>query len=270
MTIYNKRECLERAQNLLSKEDDSFLRYACLELRFCMEAITYEKLNSYSSYVPAKVFKKWQPAHALNVLLQFEPDADEGFTLYVSPESSPGVPTGNWSNLGEHRTFKLGWLKKNYNKLGSYLHMSQNNDNLKENINKTNKIRKELQTMSEELSRINDSDIISMTLATRITFQCQICNQISVVHEDVLRNENFAICINPHCGAEYQTEKDEDRWQFKLRQLSLNCINCNAKNWFEIKQLNVGTKFKCRKCSKTHQIIATELRYDLEKKYKGK
>jgi len=140
MTIYNKRQCLDRAQNMLSKEDDSFLRYACLELRFCMEAITYEKLNAYSSYVPAKVFNKWQPAHALKVLLQFEPNADENFTMYVSPESSPGVPTGKRTNFGEHRTFKLNWLKKNYNKLGSYLHMPKNLDSLKENIKKSNRI----------------------------------------------------------------------------------------------------------------------------------
>ena len=119
--------------------------------------------------------------------------------------------------------------------------------------------------MSDELSRIIDEDIISMTLAPRVTFKCQICGQISVVREDILRKENFAICINPHCGAEYQTEKNEDRWQFKLRQMAFKCLNCKAANWFEVRQLDIGITFRCRKCAETHQIISAELQYDLEK-----
>jgi hypothetical protein len=53
MANYDKWSCLERARNLLSVAGDDSLRYACLELRFCIEAITYEKLDTYSSYVPA-------------------------------------------------------------------------------------------------------------------------------------------------------------------------------------------------------------------------
>ena len=69
MASYDKWSCLERARRLLIVAGDESLRYACLELRFCIEAIVYAKLDAYSSYVPAVVFEKWQPNHAMKMLL---------------------------------------------------------------------------------------------------------------------------------------------------------------------------------------------------------
>jgi hypothetical protein len=124
-----------------------------------MEAITYEKLNAYSSYVPAEVFNKWQPNHALKMLLQFEPHADEEFSLCVSPELETGKPTGNWTNIGEHRTFKLSWLTKNYNRLGSYLHMPQNSNTLNEDMEDSSEIRQKLHEIATELVRRKEQGV---------------------------------------------------------------------------------------------------------------
>jgi hypothetical protein len=148
--------------------------------------------------------------------------------------------------------------------------MPQNSDSLSEHIENTNQIRKELQIIADELARILDGDIISMTLATRIKFKCQTCGQVSVVHEDVLREKHRAICINPQCRAEYQAEENKGNWRFKMRQISFKCRNCETANWLEIRQLDVGTRFRCRKCAEAHQIIAGEFRYDLEKNVKEK
>lgn len=95
MADYDMWSYLERARGLLSTPYDRSLRCACLELRFCIEVIVYQKLDVYSSYVPSAIFEKWQSNHAMKILLQFEPEADDDFTLYVSPESEPGIPTGN-------------------------------------------------------------------------------------------------------------------------------------------------------------------------------
>ena len=94
-------------------------------LRQCIEAILYEKIKGYSKVVPGVVFEKWQPPHILKTLLQFEPGADEDFRLAVALESEPGVRKGPFQLIGEHKSFKLKWLNKNYNKLGSYLHVPQ-------------------------------------------------------------------------------------------------------------------------------------------------
>ncbi len=263
MADYDKWNCLERARNLLSTSGDDSLRYACLELRFCIEAIVYEKLNTYSSYVPATVFEKWQPNHAMKMLLQFEPDAAEDFTLYISPESEPGKPTGNWTCLGQHNGLKPSWINKNYNKLGSYLHVKMGNKNVRETTKELSGIRKDIERILTELEPAVNSDIVSTTLASRIQFKCQACEQISLVNVDVLRKTGRATCINPQCGAEYNASADTDgRWQFKLAMMSFKCHKCEKINFLEIRHVNIGTKFKCNRCGEVHQITGGQWKYE--------
>jgi transcription elongation factor Elf1 len=268
MLRYDKWSCLKRAQLLLDQEDVSSLRYACLELRFCIEAVTYEKLNVYANYVPAKVFKKWQPHHALKMLLQFEPDADEDLSFCISPESELGKPTGNWINLGEYRTFKLNWLNKNYNRLGNYLHMEQNSISLIEDEEKINKFKNEIQEIASVLDHILNSDFVAPTIDIRVQFQCQACGHLSVANETVLLKTNHAICINPHCGAEYHaTKENTERWSFKMIGESFKCLKCTTTNWIESRFLNIGTNFKCRSCGEVHQIIAGQWKYEQKSKF---
>lgn len=158
------------------------LRYACLELRFAIEAITYEKLYAHTNYVPAKIFEKWQPNHALKILLQFEPDADENVSLFISPESAPGKSTGNWSHLGEHRTFKLSCLNKHYNKLGSYLHVRRKTEAASAEDEARIKLRAVLPNIVAELEPIVSCDLKALTLATRVQFKCQVCGHLSLVN----------------------------------------------------------------------------------------
>lgn len=118
----DKRSCLERAKEILDARDDLQLRYVCLELRFCSEAIAYDKLRVYLRRIPTEVLSKWQPPQLIQALLEHEPEADQSFVLRISPESSEGVPTGDWVTVGRHTALELGWLKKHYNKLGNLLH----------------------------------------------------------------------------------------------------------------------------------------------------
>ena len=263
MANYDKGSCLERARNLLSTAGDDSLRYACLELRFCIEAITYEKLDTYSRYVPATVFEKWQPNHSLKMLLQFEPDADEDFTLYVSPESEPGKPTGNWACLGQHNAAKLSWLNKNYNKLGSYLHVKMGNREKVETIEELSAIRKEIERILSELEPVVNSDIVGATLATRIQFKCEACEQLLLVNADVLRKTRRAACINQQCGVEYNASEDADGgWQFKLAMTSFKCLKCEKINFLEIRHVDIGTKFRCNRCGEVHHITDGQWKYE--------
>ena len=91
MTIlFDKRSCLKRANDMLSTNDDSLLRYACLELRFCLEDIAYRKLSTYAKRLPDEVLKTWQPPQAFRALLEFEPYADQTTTIRICEETSRG------------------------------------------------------------------------------------------------------------------------------------------------------------------------------------
>lgn len=263
MAHYDKLSCLERAHKLLSIADDESLRYACLELRFCIEAIVYEKLDVYSSYVPAAIFEKWQPNHVMKMLLQFEPEADENFTLYISPESEPGKPTGDWTCLGQHNALKLSWLNKNYNKLGSYLHVKMGNKKVQETAEELSAIRKDIEKILSEVERVANSVITGATLACRIKFKCQICEQLSLVNVDLLRKTGRATCIHPQCGAEYTASEEESNWQFKLAMTSFKCLKCDKTSFFENQYINVGMKFRCKHCGEVHQITDGQWSYEL-------
>jgi DNA-directed RNA polymerase subunit RPC12/RpoP len=262
MAHYDKWNCLDRARDLLSTANDGFLRYACLELRFCIEAIVYEKLEAYSNYVPAAVLEKWQPNHAMKMLLQFEPMADEDFTLYVSPESEPGIPTGNWTCLGQHNTLKLSWLNKNYNKFGSYLHVKMGNKKVRETPEELSTIRKDIEIMLLEIERVVNSTIVGSTLASRIHFKCQVCEQPSLVNVDVLRKTSRAMCISPQCGAEYVACEDEVGWGFKLAMTSFKCLKCEKTNSLENQHVALGIKFRCKHCGAVHRIAGGQWSYE--------
>ena len=121
----DKQVHLSKAKEWLAGGESSQLRYASLELRLCLEAIVYEKLEYYKKYVPGVVFSKWQPGHAMKMLKQFEPDADIDCRLAFAPESSPGVTCGPFQAMGEHRFFSTKWLNKNYHRLSSHLHVQR-------------------------------------------------------------------------------------------------------------------------------------------------
>jgi len=262
MADYDMWSCMERARSLLSTADDGSLRYACLELRFCIEAIVYAKLDAYSNYVPAAVFEKWQPNHAVKMLLQFEPEADEDFTLYISPESEPGIPTGNWTCLGQHNALRLSWLNKNYNKLGSYLHVKMGNKKTRETTEELSVVRKDIERIMSEVERAVNSDIIEGTLAPRIQFKCQACEQDSLVNVDALRKTGRATCISPKCGAEYVASQDEAGWRFKLAMTSFKCLKCEKVSFLENHHVEVGKRFRCKHCGEAHRVAGGQWNYE--------
>lgn len=110
--VHTKYKCIERANSLIEEGTAVSLRYAALELRFCMEAITYEKLEASAKHIPPDIIDKWQPPQAVKALLEHEPKTDKGFILFAGIEEEYGVPSNNMQFVGEHKAFNLGWLRR--------------------------------------------------------------------------------------------------------------------------------------------------------------
>ena len=85
MSIYSfdKKECLNRAEQLLYNGDVASLRYACLELRQCIEAIAYEKFKTYQKYILEKELNTWQPKRVFDFLRQVDPLSIEDYKFKV-------------------------------------------------------------------------------------------------------------------------------------------------------------------------------------------
>ncbi len=70
------RSHLQEAAGLLNQGSESALRAACLELRMCIEALTYEMLQRYLSEVPNTAMEAWQPKRILSRgLITADPNA---------------------------------------------------------------------------------------------------------------------------------------------------------------------------------------------------
>lgn len=260
----NKRECFERAKQLISDSRSESLRYAALELRCCMEAITYEKLASSSSRIPQSVLNKWQPPQAIKALSEFEPDTDKGFVIAIGIEDEPGKRSKNMHFLGEHKTFKGKWLKKHYNKLGNLLHFPSIEQQKQKKNNDDEEIRKYLQEVLSHIEDILKGNISGGWIGQTYTFKCQCCNEPIIVTEYKVENSNEAVCLNPHCNAEYYARLDENSEPiFALKATKFECIECHELNDIENRKIKSGFQFNCRSCNTLHGVGGQQWEYGI-------
>lgn len=262
--MFDKRSCFSRAKSLLATQDDQVLRYVCLELRLCIEAITYDKLRTYANRLPPKVIETWQPPQAMKALLQLEPRAERDFTLRISPEGEPGQPSGDWTELGSHAALKLPWLRKTYNKLGSYLHIpSPRVDELRPQHATTAKLRHDLDRILADLEAAVQSRL-DCSMAFVVSFPCSQCGMTVPCNSDSLRERGTAECLNPSCGASFLAEACSDGgFMMRLDEITVSCCSCKKDTPVERQRLQVGFTFVCRECSAIHKVVEPVWAYTL-------
>src|SRR5437016_5528786 len=86
------REALARSKNEICTDDPDRLPYAALELRKAMEALTYDKAQSYKDEAPADLYKKWQPPKVVNYITEIDEHAFQSSSLSLGVEEKPGKP----------------------------------------------------------------------------------------------------------------------------------------------------------------------------------
>lgn len=250
---------VEQAQQLLEKKDLDSLLLAALKLRMAIEAITYRKLSGYSKYVPAEVRQKWQPTHAMKMLLQFEPDADSNCTVYLGVQREFGVPAEPTICLGEHKTFDVKWLQRNYHRLGSYLHYP---------VGKRSELDIEqwapvLAGMAEEVASVAKSPVHSFSLAMRVTFDCVVCGTKCPANLDGVRKTGMATCVDPDCGAVHHLEEVENGWKATLDASELKCVKCEHVFPVQNRFIKLGYEFDCPNCGERYKLTACQWRYEV-------
>jgi len=93
MTYRNDaRAAQKRARTELDAGDDERLKYAALELREAMEALTYDRAATYNAELPTAAYDTWQPRKVMELLLEIDPNADKDSSLAVGLEETPGIP----------------------------------------------------------------------------------------------------------------------------------------------------------------------------------
>jgi hypothetical protein len=258
----NKHDCITKAKSLIASGDEASLRYASLELRMCMELITYEKLRTYSSMIPEAVLEKWQPPQAVKALLEFEPHADKNYVLSYGRQKGLGMPAETMTVLGEHTSLSYKWLRTHYNKIGNALHAQA-----KPNISPSGANRKDyLEEVISDLEKVLASRINGSGMRNVFSVECERCNDQVVVNTKSAKKTGRALCFKPGCGAEYTVKisDDEKKCEFLLIQSEFTCDACEKPIYLPTGELSIGRNFTCRSCNAKHKIVNMEWVYEVE------
>lgn len=251
----NKREHLSRAKAFLATEQSADLRYAALELRLCLEAMTYDKLRSFAKYLPPSFLERtWQPPQLLKAMKQLDSGADQSVRLLVGAEAVYGVPPKDeeFKLVGEHKAFGQAWLRKHYNKLGSLLHLQPNDAAGDETEHRTY-----LSTLAGEIEDAQRGSILGLWFGETSNFICQLCNEQVTVSVHFARTEGRAICLNPSCEAEYKAEIQGNEASFLLRASEFPCTSCSEPVIVQLRHLKPGLVVTCSACKRNHVIRCT-------------
>lgn len=250
---FHKRDCFNRAKNLFEKEDIASLKYACLELRQCIEAIAYAKALSYEKYIPEKELYKWQPKKVFAYLEENAPLSTQNHSLRITKENPDGS-LGDSTLVLEHTTLKAKNFNKHYHKLGNYLHTPSLQDQASK-INHNN-LKDFVQEVIEDLQPVVECGYDS-NLEESFKIECVSCKKIFPIRKARLSAGQKFNCLRVECQTSYLVlEITEDG---SLIHRPMECefqCSCGNNNNFYFQNNKETYSLNC-KCGKNH-IISKE------------
>jgi len=235
---------LKCAQALLLTESDQSARYACLELRMAIEALTYQLLQAHLAEVPNSVMEKWTPKRVIDELLAIDPDVDKSREISIGIQETPGVPSKKIHFLGEYRRFSVKWANKAHNSLGFFLHEATIDQHKKRKHNSGNSIRVKANEIVAELDAILGTTIYNVNIGRFVEFECE-CGFHIKRKDEVLKNCNTISCGD--CGLQYKCTFDiaNDRYEFVRDRVFFNCPSCTLENGVDTHTLHTLPIIKC-------------------------
>lgn len=233
------------ARAYLKTDDDDLLYASALRLRMAIECLAYELLQALGDEVSQDVMETWQPNKLIKELKQIDASVDQDVSIRFGSEKTPGQPAKEMKNLGTDARLSAGWISKQWNALGRFLHVptiKQSRD--EKNVDAT-KIRQKIQEILPEIDRVLASQIFATNIKATITVTCDCSFEIKR-RESLLEKELQVTCAS--CGAIFGTEKMEDQWKFFHLYHNYACPNCQKRNSFLAKELKDGVEFTCDGC----------------------
>lgn len=233
------------ARAYLETGDEDLLYASALRLRMAIECLAYELLQALGDEVSQDVMETWQPSKLIKELKQIDASVDQDVSIRFGIEKTPGQPAKEMKSLGTDARLSAGWISKQWNALGWFLHVPtirQSRDG--KNIDAM-KIRQKLQEILPEIDRVLASQIFATNIKATITVTCDCGFEIKR-RRSLLEKELQVTCAS--CGAILGAEKMEDQWKFFHLHHNYTCPDCQKRNNFLAKELKDGVEFTCDGC----------------------
>ncbi len=258
------REALKRAKLEIASGERDRLPYAALEIRNAMEAVTYDRAESYKNEIPDASYRTWQPRKLLEYLLEIEPTAVLGSSLTVGVEEEYGKPAKVMQPLGSEEALTMRDLKNHYNALGSYLHIPTLYQLEKGNVTDLCSLEIRCQTCIDILEKVLKSPVWNINIGMFSRTECVRCKFLMKKRlQPELAGPVGARCIG--CGAEYiVTDEGPDAvvWTPKWQDIDCRTSECDKKIGLWPDEIRPGTNWKCEGCGEAFVITLAALKQE--------
>lgn len=254
------RLAVERARALLTGAGDlPALRYAALEVRTAMEALTYDRAQAFHKDLPPSKIRAWQPKRILAELLEINPRADMGVSVSIGKQPAKGMAADfeDMQDMGTETVLNMRVLKDHYNALGQRLHMPTLKQIEEGGGHDPERLRARLDRVIEYLDKVLASRIYNVTMIGRNSqIDCMRCGYRvrKAVDDDAIEMK----CTCPQCGAPYVLVRSADGeydWYADDVQLPCAASDCDAEISIFKDELKPGLIRKCGACGSETELV---------------
>ena len=252
------RASLELAKTRLQDTADlKEIRYAALDVRMAMEAITYSRAQAYRKQLPSSEYATWPPKKLMAVLLSLDPWAEGGIKLEVA-KGGEGTPGENeFFNLGTDTGISLKLLRDHYDAVGGMLHSPTMAQREGKKPRTAARFRKRLDEVIAYLEAVLASPIFDLnTLALHPNRLCERCGYR--IREPELDTENRAEATCPGCRLTYDLVrhlKGHMIWQAKRAVMKCMTPECPTELTPYNADLKHGLALKCDACGGATLVV---------------
>ncbi len=248
---------LDKAKGLLASNESDHLRYAALELRYCIELLFYSLVPHYKDELPDDVVagNVWRPADIIDMIADIDPDVSQDREIRMGEQPGPGLPPTRMFVLGRQSGLSKDLIRKVYHKLGFYLHARTD-----QKPHDPSHLRKRLEKLLPYLERYRSDTLRGGGIAEKAYFKCVVCGRPVVHRVERAKLQPLIKCPNKNCGAihEYIETGNPKESLHKVLQHNLKCVTCGADNWLDVHRLeegaNVGAIVNCHACPTRYRL----------------
>ncbi len=254
------RNSLRRAKVEMATNDSERLRYAALELREAMEALTYDLAAAYKEDIAPEQYKTWQPRKLMDVLLDIDPAIGTPATIAAGEETEYGkpAPAENMKVLGTDTPISLKNIKEHYNALGSYLHIPSLEQVTAGKVPDIGKLRTRCESLVTILGEILASQVWNVTFGNYATLAAcleETCRRPIKRRIPFDKKETEIRCFS--CSAHYTLRlADNHKVLWEPKYVMVPCANTTCKKEFPLwpSEVKVGTRWRCPDCNTVHEL----------------
>lgn len=245
MDLFNISNRLNRAKGLLSSDDDENFKYACLELRFCLETVAYRQLEQYRDIIPGTLAKEWRADQIIRTLATFDPMSDQSSQISFGEGTDPEVVPTTWYAIGHAQVIKWRKFRGYYNKLGSYLHASKQTEAI--SVDKLT-----LDEIIQELDRVTTSSAIIAHKNVRHV-DCPKCGTRVFIGENQFEDNQIVVCPNTKCVQLFNAVIN-DLGRKVLMPVSVIRFKCECSASIPVRLDEIWKPFRCGDCFKSFRV----------------